>query len=181
VRANLCLLFTAAWGFSDPVDKLDGRTLAVGLLEESERTILCLAVVVACSRSNSAEELDGPLLAVGLPEEVERTILFVAFAVACGRSNPTDELDDPLLAVGLPEESERTSLSLAFAVACGRSNPTDDELEAPDLATDDGAESSRRFLRAPLTTSCLWPNAADELVESVFVTGLMFAFPSKEL
>ena len=112
VRAILRLLFTAS-GFSDPVAKLDGPVLEVGLLVESERTILFLAV-----------------------------------AVSCGPSNPTDELEVVLLV-----ESDRTIFFLAAAVSCGCSNPTD-ELDAPDLATEDGAESDSRFL-CVLMTSCL--------------------------
>jgi hypothetical protein len=99
------------------------------------------------------------------------------FFSTLGLSDVADECEGPLVVIGLLVESERASLFSA-ALACGRSNPAD-ELDAPDLATEDGAES-RRFLRV-LTTSALWPNAADELVESVFVTGLMLSFSSNGL
>ena len=72
------------------------------------------------------------------------------------------------MVIGLLEVSERTILFKAFSVSYGLSNPTD-ELDAPDLATEEGAESDRRFLRV-LTTSCFWPNAADERVESDLAT-----------
>jgi hypothetical protein len=80
------------------------------------------------------------------------------------------------LVFGLLVESERAILFLGVAVSRGRSNPTD-ELDAPDLATEDGAESDKRFLRV-LVTSCIWPNAAEEFVEALVAEGLMFSSPS---